>query len=744
MDDSRRSGAASSAPLVNPRHFKFQDWSTPLPPAEHSANQQSSLQQSQRKNGRCIDDGGGDTQLDVSAKEGHYWASYNGTSAVGRQRGHAQDGLIEQPQGASTSTIFKSPTLNTSQTAQKRFNASHPNASAEHPFERVAANGKVAPAHIADLQPSPSKLKGSNRIRLDLVHNGSPTKQPQSQIRNRYDMQGIQPFQQNSQRLARVLPIQVQRFFKRRKSEDTLAFDPFSTSLSRPRSTGLQILLYITLALFICIAWYTVFHDTADEPEKQLPSKSSPAAWPSLQASVTPVRWWHRQESSSNASRDKALLKRGSKATFYSHPYHTIEELRLLSSKHGSGDANSTNTQPVSLSVSVIIDCTASRRGTESVNVSGLKQFIASMELASFMPSSVRVLATTHFKLWLDSENIDLGGLHVEGVGNVNGHLGPALFAINRNLPSDNAYLLALTCPRGTEDEEIDSSSLSTTQFLHDMKHAAGTELYSGKALTISGIAHSRNQGERADNIAYYSGPSHDWKANDRTSTMRNLVESRRVDLASQSLFIPADWVKTLARLEHRNLDAHFATDGVPMIPMLSRQLYLQLGIETWAIPSSPPAGYMDETVSQDLSNLAESALRYLVDATHPNEELGGTGASVAIFLDDVTVDLINAWSPIVCEFAAARQFHHIVRVYSRNIEVRRASDFSNCPEVSIEPSTAAFQDGRQPDVCFTATGSRADFEAGAACVVVPLPEAGLHCMDWIAALPLESLKSTS
>jgi hypothetical protein len=308
-------------------------------------------------------------------------------------------------------------------------------------------------------------------------------------------------------------------------------------------------------------------------------------------------------------------------------------------------------------------------------------------------------------------------------------------------------HTVLLQCPSPHEGELTASTDYITT-----LLRMVGTDEYSNTLLSTSGLARrSEGTAELAGWNVYASTgePVHDDSDN---TLFRKLEESRPVDLPMGNLLFSSVWLDALRMQVDGQLRSSHQTSyrATTISEALAYQLRLNLGIDAWALPIPVPQAYSSEdllaqmidfakTLADDFMQFGTSTVSKDADADH------GSAARVAVLLPSSQSDAISLWESIICGFAEDGIYEHEIKVFLSASSLSNDLFIRSCPEVQLQAlETRAVQDYK-PDICLTTIG--ADIGAyidivAASCVHINVPEAEVAHLDWMPALPVESLRS--
>lgn len=393
--------------------------------------------------------------------------------------------------------------------------------------------------------------------------------------------------------------------------------------------------------------------------------------------------------------------------------------------------------------LTIIIDCIGTRDPLASEHKEAINHLLAALANDKYPPSAIRLLIspddyprtnpglygyergkTSIYTLSPSSENV----LSTPAFGNI-----------------ETEFLLLLQCPT-SHAPAADEAENPT--FLASLLQIAGNEQYANKALTMSGLA--RKPLSVGDNgyVAYGMGKGTLEDGYDEVK-YRQLSESRVVDIPYGSLLIQSTWLKSLEIAPENNKvtsdDSH--TKSLGLIGKIGRGLHENLDVKTWALPLVLPAVYRTSAYITDFLDFArhlpEDASIAMQDVI-PHEAALGSPAKLAVLLSKTDLEFAASWETIICGFADEAVFGHEVRAFVSD-EMEDSQVFVlSCPEVEVSRMTIDALQAWSPNVCLTSSEGYVDIKASdLSCFNLRLPSAELAYIDWIPALPLESILST-
>ncbi|KAK9895275.1 hypothetical protein P389DRAFT_154079 [Cystobasidium minutum MCA 4210] len=303
--------------------------------------------------------------------------------------------------------------------------------------------------------------------------------------------------------------------------------------------------------------------------------------------------------------------------------------------------------------------------------------------------------------------------------------------------------MLLLRCPT---TQATEGSSEGRTDFIASLVQIAGTEQYGNKALATSGF--SRRPLHTSDStfgvIAY--GPERRSSLDGQHDEViyRQLSESRPVDMPYGNLFVKSEWLAALAISSEDQSSQEQQQGRGGIIAELGRRLDHQLKVKTWALPlpfhgTHAPLVHQAEFLNYARQLLGDSAVA-AEDPTGMDRTLGSP-AKIAVLLSNPDLEYATSWMNIICGFADEAIYGHEVQVFS-SLDVEDGRDFVlECLEVEVHTLTADSLRAWTPDICLAsveAAGTRIALDPSY--FTISTPGAELAHLDWLHALPLESL----
>lgn len=445
-----------------------------------------------------------------------------------------------------------------------------------------------------------------------------------------------------------------------------------------------------------------------------------------------------------DANADSRLPLAKKKATSFARPYHTLDELLGLPSRFNSTSDVSLN-EPIQAfpSLTVLIDCVNTDYPLGGARKSSLNSVLETLWSQKIQPSSICVLVSPDN---YPRTNPSLFG-YSEGTTKIYTLSGyDEEFVLKTPFSTiQSEYVLLLECP---PLQEYKQPTVNDTDFLVKTVRIAGTDQYSSSALTFSGLARSPLQFESSGFIAYGNQPVPDGYLHDENSEViyHELKESRQVAVPHGALLLQSNWLNGLREgvIQARGA-LKMVTRG--LVETIGRRLNDQLHIKTWALPISGFSLY-DNAVRSELLDLAkrlpQDYLRPSNNDEHRDATLGSS-AKVAILLSERDLEYAQAWESITCGFADETIYGHEVRLYTDLSEAETHPVILGCPEVEVLPLRPSLIQAWQPDVCLTTMQMQIDdMMVGLSALHIEIPDTDLIHVDWLVALPLESLLSKS
>lgn len=391
----------------------------------------------------------------------------------------------------------------------------------------------------------------------------------------------------------------------------------------------------------------------------------------------------------------------------------------------------------------VIIDCIKTQDPLGPERRSGINDLLASLAESKVQATSIRILVSSEDYPRPDPAlfGFEKGTTSIYTLsGTTQNFLStPAFSGVTTE------FMLLLRCPT---TQATEGSSEGRTDFIASLVQIAGTEQYGNKALATSGF--SRRPLHTSDStfgvIAY--GPERRSSLDGQHDEViyRQLSESRPVDMPYGNLFVKSEWLAALAISSEDQSSQEQQQGRGGIIAELGRRLDHQLKVKTWALPlpfhgTHAPLVHQAEFLNYARQLLGDSAVA-AEDPTGMDRTLGSP-AKIAVLLSNPDLEYATSWMNIICGFADEAIYGHEVQVFS-SLDVEDGRDFVlECLEVEVHTLTADSLRAWTPDICLAsveAAGTRIALDPSY--FTISTPGAELAHLDWLHALPLESLLS--
>lgn len=663
-----------------------------------------------------------------------------------------------QPEGMSTAAAYNSPLLFSTKATQKRFKAGTLYGEPDHSSYENDAERTPTIGRKSYLQPYRSS--GLSRVRTTPRENGYPYA-PAVATTSHHQEGYNGPSRRYDLRILQLLPVRIQRLFRKRRKKSLspeLQVTPSGPVLAGFSDSRLVLAALLTLVVLVYL------YLPGKRASSTLSSMDQEGSLSIIQEPVKPVlptrKWWHLPAQTPLVKAGKGKLfnatsKQGykgtnatftvrKKATSYAKPYHTLDELLALPSRNtlpsGPGQVSSREVP----SVTVIIDCIQSRNPLSDNHKDSLNKLLMSLSEGRISPTSIRIIISPND---YPRPNPGLFGyshgttsIFTISSGNDRFLLTPAF----NDIPSD--YVLLLRCP--VHDMTADASG-SRADFLSTLLQIAGTEDYSSKALSTSGIAR-RPPGSEVHGLISYGIQAKPREEGHEEHDYRQLLESRAVDIPFGDLLIQTAWLDGLKIDDDLSSAKGYTSRQLDLVASIGQILQNHLRIQTWAIPLDPASVYTSESLRLDLITFskrlsAEGLLEDQNNIDRVNDGTLGSPAKVAVLLSRTDREYVEAWETIICGFADESVYGHAVRVFLPSDLTDSHAFVVSCPEVEMPPLGIDAVQAWSPDICLKATGTGVDVSVSTfPCFHIEVPGPELSFLDWIVALPLESLLSKS
>lgn len=419
-------------------------------------------------------------------------------------------------------------------------------------------------------------------------------------------------------------------------------------------------------------------------------------------------------------------------------PRHTFEELMALSSKYTRLDPPGIKTSEDLPSVTVIVDCIKVGDPFGTAETALLNAFLASAFAEPVRVPSIRVLISSDYypRSKPDLYGSETGKIRLFTLSDsVKNHFAtPAFLDISSN------YVYLLQCP--SPNQSLSTHLFSGPTHISDLIQIAGTAEYEDKALSTAGIARVQSGMQGPVVMAYgpYQKPDEDER---EKAAYRQLRESRPIEIPLGELLIASSW---LSALIVDSADRDTATsDGFPygLTASMGQMLASQLHIKSWAVPLDPrfsidalPTGLLD------VARKLPEAFGW-PDQTELNTKLMGSSAKIAVLITSADEAYATVWETIICSFAKDTTYSHEIRLFA-GFDARDSQVYiMNCPGVEVHPLQKDALETWSPDICLMSSESRLDIRSmHLPYFELDVPRAELRHLEWLAALPLESLLS--
>lgn len=385
----------------------------------------------------------------------------------------------------------------------------------------------------------------------------------------------------------------------------------------------------------------------------------------------------------------------------------------------------------------MIIDCIGARDPLGTDKRVYVNSFLSAVFAESVQIASVRFLLSPddfpHANPGL--LNFETGKIKLFTISDsVTNHLSTPAFD---DLASDYVHLVRCPSPgRAQQRQEYSASSHIST-----LVQIAGTEEYGSRALSTAGIAKSQPGLHGRQPIMAY-GP-HASEERHEEIEYRLLTESRPLDVPYSNLLIFSSWLNALSvesALEALGSKHNSQYDLIASVGQLLRD---QLHIECWALPLGSPFSF--EASPRELLNFADNLQEAYSspDQSDFGSKSIGTPARIAVLVSSADEPYASSWETILCSIAEETIYGHEVRLFVPH-DIKDSHLYTlNCPEVEVHPLHGNSVQAWAPDICLTASESQLDISVMSLPYThVSVPGADLGHMDWLAALPLESLLS--
>lgn len=661
-----------------------------------------------------------------------------------------------QPEGITTAAAYNSPLLYTTKAAQKRFKASTLYGETDH--SDYIQEGEVTPTVASRPTFQPYKSSSSARIRLVPQANGlTYTAAPASAYSQDSYSKSSRGF---IVYILQLLPVRIQRVFKRKRKKSLSSDIRAGTSIPIPAQRS-----RLRLVLVACLTVVAVIYLVGPRKGTSLATSSLSELEASIPSEVPisvviPTRkWWQVSHETTQSRPQKGgynltirrcklvlitLIVVKKKVSSFAKPYHTFDELMALSSKHALLIPPQEGIPESLPSVSIIVDCLKSPDSFSEAHMEAMNSLLVTLSTESIQPAAIHILISP------DDYPRTNPGLFGSNTGKV------SLYTISASMHQhylttpafadiDSEYVLLLCCPKARGDR---LRRTSNTNYLSNLLHVTGTEEYSSKALTSSGVAtrpHPGSENRRA--IAYGSKSLTNGDGDTGENKYRQLRESRPVDFAFGDLLVRSTWLDVLKTESDVASAQQTGAQSHGVIASLGRKLGKQLQVQTWALPLDAPEAYTSQTLPYDLLDFIRGHPEEFeaVEEDELNVKGPGSPAKLAVMISKNDHPYTSLWETIVCAFADDTIYGHEVRLFASYDAMDVQDYMSSCPEVEIHSLNIEAVQAWSPDICLTTSEAQSDIAAASlGCFRINVPGEDLAHLDWLVALPLESLLSES